>query len=220
MSQPFSRAPEPAPRPIDPGFSRPFKRRMQPHLVQETLRTLLRATRPVARKAQQYGGNLWRRSTRHPRAIAAATGAIGVTLLGVYALNASAGPGHSLCPVSYAKASGKRPAFILLMDSLPRATPGSELEIHYDVCGLPSGTPYSGHIQLSPTQRPAAKKKPALPAKPVAVSSFHDQANGVASRHREPLKLGTARPGTYSLELSITDNQGRERKRVQKVQVK
>ena len=106
------------------------------------------------------------------------------------------------------------------MDSLPRAAAGSELEIHYAVCGLPPGTPYRGHIQLSPSQRPAARKKPALSAKPVAVSSFRDKASGVASRHGEPLKLGSARPGTYSLELSITDNQGRERKRVQKVEVK
>jgi hypothetical protein len=218
MSQPFSRVPEPAPRPIDSGPSRPFKRRMQPRLVQEAWQSMLRGTRHYARRGRQYGGDLWRRSRRYPRAMAATAGAIGVTLIGVYALNASAGPAHSLCPASYAKSGGKRPPFLLLMDSQPRATSGSELEIHYDVCGLPSGTPYRGRIQLSPSQRSTSKKKPSAQLKPLVVT-FRDKASGVASRHGEPLKLGTARPGTYSLELSITDNQGRARKRVQKILV-
>jgi len=103
------------------------------------------------------------------------------------------------------------------MDRVPQVAAGSEVEIHYDVCGLPSGAAYRGRVQLT-QQRPTGKKKSAKP-KPLVVS-FRDQVDGVATRRHQPLDLGSTRPGTYTLEFSVADKQGRERKRVQKVVVK
>jgi hypothetical protein len=191
---------------------------MQPRLVREAWQSLLRGIRPYARRLQQTGQDGWRHAKRHPRALSAAGGTVTLMLIGVYALNATAGPGHSLCPASFGKPGGKRPAFLLLMDSLPRATSaGTELDVHYDVCGLASGTAYRGKIQLTP-QRPVRKKRPSSQLKPLVIT-FREKADGVASRHRKPFQLETTKPGAYTLELSITDNQGRERKRSQKIRV-
>jgi hypothetical protein len=197
MSQPFSRIP-------DPGTPRPFKRRLQPGVVQEALGRAMRS-------AQRYGKDLWLRGKRHPRTLALVGGTVALTLGGAYVLSAS---GRSLCPPP---GEGKTPRFLLLMDPVPRAAAGSELEIHYDVCGLRSDTPYRGRVRLS-QQSTGGKKKPVKP-KPLVVT-FKDTVDGPATRRSQELDLGTIKPGAYTLELSITDSQGRERKRLQKIQIK
>jgi len=208
MSDPFSGIP-------DPEMPRPTRRRFQPGLVQEALRALqesVRATMPVAqralRRAQQQAEDLWRRGKRNPRGFGVIGGAVALTLIGAYALSAS-GAARSLCPAG----DGKTPKFLVLMDSLPQVAAGSAVEIHYDVCGLPSGTAYRGRVRL--VQQWAGKRKSAKP-KPLVVS-FNDQVDGVATRRYRELNLASTKPGTYTLELSVRDKKGRERKRVQRL---
>jgi hypothetical protein len=208
MSQPFSGMP-------DPGIPRSTRRRFQPGVVQEALRAGLRGAQEGLRRAQRYGENLWQRRKRNPRAFALIGGAVALTLVGAYALSAS-GAGRSLCPPA-GEEGRKTPRFLLLMDPVPHPAAGSEVEIHYDVCGLPSGTAYRGRVQLS-QQRAGGKKKSAKP-KPLVVT-FKDQVDGLATRRRQLLVLGSTRPGAYTLELSVVDAQGRERKKLQKVVVK
>lgn len=209
MSQPFSGIP-------DPGAPRPFKRRFQPSVVQDMLRAALHGAQRhcdgALRGAKRYGQELWYRGKRHPRTVGIIGGAVAVTLVGAYALSAS-GAGRSLCPTGGPKA----PQFVLLMDPVLNPTAGSELDIHYDVCGLTSGTPYRGRAQLS-QQKPGGKsgKKRSPKPKPL-VAPFHGKVDGVATRLSQQLDLAYTKPGTYTLELSVVDNQGRERKRVQKV---
>jgi hypothetical protein len=220
MSNPFSGIPDPEP-------PRPPRRRFQPGLVQEALQALEETLRPALpkaqgafrraqwkakealRRAQRYGEDLWLRGKRKPRTFGLIGGAVALTLVGAYAVSAS-GAGRSLCPPKASK-------FLLLMDRVPQVAAGSEVEIHYDVCGLPSGTAYRGRVQLT-QQRPTGKKKSAK-LKPLVVS-FKDQVDGVATRRHQQLNLASTRPGAYTLELTVADNQGRERKRVQKVLVK
>jgi hypothetical protein len=143
-------------------------------------------------------------------------GAVTLTLVGAYTLSAS-GAGRSLCPsASSPSAAGQKPRFLLLMDQVPHAAAGSELEIYYDVCGLPSGTTYSGRVRLTAAQTAAKKKSPK--PKPLT-AAFKDKVDGPATRRLQQLELGTTRPGTYTLELSVVDTRGRERKRFQKVRV-
>jgi hypothetical protein len=221
MSNPFSGIPDPEP-------PRPPRRRFQPGLVQEALQALedtLRPAQPKAqealrraqrltkeglRRAQRYSQDLWLRGKRKPRTFGLIGGAIALTLVGAYALSAS-GAERSLCPPKASK-------FVLLMDRVPHVAAGSAVEIHYDVCGLPSGAAYRGRVQLTPQKATGKKKKSAKP-KPL-VFSFKDQVDGVASRRHQQLDLGAMRPGAYTLELSVADKQGRERKRVQKVLIK
>jgi hypothetical protein len=220
MSNPFSGIP-------DPGTPPPMRRRLQPAPVQEALRAMqdiLRAARPKAqgslrraqwaakdalRQAQRYGEELWRRGKRNPRTVGVIGGAVALTLIGAFALSAS-GAGRSLCPPT---SDRKTPPFLLLMDPVLQVTAGSEVEIHYDVCGLRSGTPYRGRLRLTQVKKGSAKPKP-------LVVSFKDQVDGVATRRQQELDLASTRPGTYTLELSVADNRGRERTRVQKVLVK
>jgi hypothetical protein len=216
MSQPFSGFP-------DPGAPRPTRRRFQPGVVQEALGEALRGAQAGLRRAQRYGEDLWLRRKRNPRTFGLIAGAIAVTLVGAYALSAS-GVGRSLCPpASKASASGSKaqkgrttPRFLLLMDPVAHPAAGSEVEIHYDVCGLRSGTPYRGRVRLS--QQKTGKKKSA-PPKPLIVT-FQDEVDGLATRRRQQLDLGSTKPGTYTLELTVVDNQGRERKRLQKLRIK
>jgi hypothetical protein len=186
--------------------------------VQENVREMWREARRRAegamRAARRHGGDIWRKGKRHPRALGITGAAVAVTLVGAYALSAS---GRSLCP-----SAGKASRFLLLMDQVPHATAGSELTINYDVCGLKSGTPFRGRVRLTQAAPAAPKKgKKKTAAKPkVVVVSFKDEADGPADRRRQELQLGSTKPGSYTLELSVTDNMGRERKRLQKLVVK
>jgi hypothetical protein len=212
MSQPFSGIP-------DPGSSSPFRRRSPQRVMQENLREMWREARRhsegAMRAAQRHCGDLWRKAKRHPRAFGLTGAAVAVTLVGAYALHAS---GRSLCPpVGEAKA----PRFLLLMDPVPHPTAGTEVTINYDVCGLKSGTPFRGRVRLTQALSPAKKGKKKPAAKPkVVVVNFQDETDGLADRRRQELQLGSAKPGSYTLELSVTDNLGRERKRLQKLVVK
>jgi len=221
MSNPFSGIP-------DPEAPRPIRRPSPPGVLQEALRALqdtLRPARPAAQKAiqrahrasqgalrgaQRQGKELWLRGQRNPRTVGVTAGAVALTLIGAFALSAS-GAGRSLCPPMK---DGKPSPFLLLMDPVSPVAAGSEVAIHYDVCGLRSGTPYRGRVRLA-----QQGKKGAAKPKPLTVS-FKDEVDGLATRREQELDLASTKPGTYTLELSVADNQGRERKKVQKVVVK
>jgi hypothetical protein len=211
MSQPFSEIP-------DPGFPR-RRRRFEPGIVQEAMQAATRNLQAAGREARRRGQDLWRRGKRHPRTIGLIGGAVAITLVGAYTLNAS-WAGRSLCPSqgeanSAAAKTGKTPRFLLLMDAVPHAKAGSELEIYYDVCGLKSGTAYRGRVRLL---QPRTVKKGSVKPKPLTVA-FQDKVDGPATRRVQQLELGSTKPGTYTIELSVTDSQGRERKRFQKILV-
>jgi hypothetical protein len=105
------------------------------------------------------------------------------------------------------------------MDKVPSPAARSELEIHYDVCGLPSGTSYRAKVRLSQQQPVGKKKKKSAQPKPVVVT-FQDKVDGPATRRHQELKLASLKPGSYTIELSVVDGKGRERKKVQKIVVK
>lgn len=234
MSNPFSGIP-------DPGAPRPFKRREQPKVVEETLRAMRQALRgmkealrPVlpaaqvalvraqrtasdaSRRAQRYGQDLWLRGRRNPRTVGVIAGGVALTLVGAYAVSAS-GAGRSLCPPT---SDRKSPEFVLLMDPVLQIPAGSKLELHYDVCGLKSGTPYAGKVRLAQQKATVKKKKKKSATPKPLVVTFKDKVDGVATRRHQELDLSQAKPGAYTLELSVADNRGRERKRAQKVVIK
>jgi hypothetical protein len=219
MTQPFSGIP-------DPGFPRWSRRGLQRRAVRESLQRVGRAARQYSqdlgrhsKNLGRYSKDLWQRGKRNPRMLGLIGGAVTLTLAGAYTLSAS-GVGPSLCPVprqaNSAKPKPQKMRFALLMDPVNHAAAGSELEIYYDVCGLPEGTPYRGRVQL--VQQRTGKKGSAKP-KPVTFT-FKDKADGLGTRRREEIELGSTAPGAYTIELSVVDSQGRERKRLQKIRLK
>jgi hypothetical protein len=225
MNDPFSGIP-------DPSTPRPTRRRFEPGLVHEALRALQETLRPVQsaalgavrraqragketlRRAQGYGKDLWFRGKRNPRTFGLVSGAIVLTLVGAYAVNASM-TARSLCPPP---SDGKKAKFVVLMDSVPKVAAGSAMEIHYDVCGLASGTPYRGRVQLVQQLPAGKKKKKSAKPKPLVIR-FRDQVDGVATRRQQQVSLASTKPGAYTVELVIADNNGRVRKKAQKVVV-
>ena len=219
MTTPFSGIP-------DPGFPRWSRRSLQRGAAREALQRAGRAARRYSQDLGRYSKDLgrhskdlWQRGKRNPRTLALIGGAVTLTLVGAYTLNAS-GAGPSLCPVPRQASSDSKPKtmrFALLMDPIPHPAAGSELEIYYDVCGLASGTPYRGRVQLI-QQRSGGKKRSAKP-KPL-VFTFQDKADGLGTRRREEFELDSAAAGAYTIELTVVDNKGRERKRLQKIRLK
>ena len=221
MTTPFSGVP-------DPGFPRWSRRSLHRGAARETLQRAGRAARRCSQNLGRYtkdlgrhSKDLWQRGKRNPRTLALVGGAVALTLVGAYTLNAS-GVGPSLCPVppqtSSPNAKPQKPMrFSVLMDPIAHPAAGSELEIYYDVCGLPSGTPYRGRVQLI-QQRSGGKKRSAKP-KPV-VFTFQDKADGLGTRRREEFELGSVPAGAYTIQLSVADNKGRERTRLQKIRLK
>jgi hypothetical protein len=181
-------------------------RRLRPY-SRERFRRGKRYAEAAWRRARRGGQELWLKAGRNPRMGAVAAGALVVTLAGAYALSAT-GSGRSLCPST---TEGTKPPFLLLMDPVPPAAAGGRIEVRYDICGLPSGIPYKGKIRL---QQKASGKKAAV--KPLVVK-FQDKVAGPADRREHRLELGSAKPGAYSLELTVVDDQGRVRKKVQKL---
>jgi hypothetical protein len=191
---------------------RATKQALRPALpvAQGALGRAQRGAKEASRRARWFAEDLWLRGKRNPRTAGVVGGAVALTLVAAFALSAS-GPGRSVCPPTIDRTT---PQFLLLMDPVLQIAAGSKVKVHYDVCGLPAGTTYVGHLRLV-RQRAAGTKKPAK-SKPL-VLSFKDQVDGVATRRQQELNLASTRPGTYTLELSVADNRGRERKRVQKI---
>lgn len=216
MSQPFLRIPEPE-------IPRPFKRRFQPNGMQLALRDTWNRTRrqgaEVWRSGKRHGAELWRRGKRHPRVLGMIGGAAALTLVGGYTLSAT-GSGRSLCATALETGSGskkaKTPRFLVLMEPVGAAAAGSDLELRYDVCGLPSGSAYRARLQI--TQQRVAKKGSAKPK--TLIVNFKDEVDGVATRREREVELRNLKPGAYNIELSVVDARGRERKTQRRMQLK
>ena len=231
MTQPFLRTPEPE-------IPRPFKRRFQPNGMQLAVRDTWNLVRRHGAEAwrngkrhgselwwssKRHGAELWRQGKRHPRIIGMIGGAAALTLVGGYTLSAT-GSGRSLCATALETGSpgskkAKTPRFLVLMEPVGAAAAGSDLEVRYDVCGLPSGTAYRGRLEI--TQQQAAKKNKKSSAKPKKlIVNFKDEVDGVATRREREVELRNLKPGTYTIQLSIVDDRDRERTTQRKMQLK
>jgi hypothetical protein len=214
MTQPFSRIPEPE-------IPRPFKRRLQPtgipQAVLDAWGRVKRQSGELWRQGKRQGEELWRKGKRHPRMLGMIGGAAALTVVGAYTLSAT-GSGHSLCASALGAKNAKTPKFVVLMEPIGSAAVGSDLEIRYDVCGLPSGSDYRGRVEI--TQRVVTKKKKGSPKPKSLAVNFKDESDGLATSKEEEVELRNLKPGAYTLQLTVVDKQGRERKALQKIQLK
>ncbi len=106
--------------------------------------------------------------------------------------------------------------FLVLLDPPGQVAAGERLDLRYDVCGLDRGSTYT--VQVRVARRDGLlgrvlRKRPALGV------TFRERADGPATRRHRTIGLDAARQGEYTLEMTVTDNQGRRRTRSGQLQV-
>jgi len=178
-------------------------------------RALRRATasiQPGARALGDFVGQHGRRMARAARRTLTSRGStvsmasafiIAVAVLTFTAFRRTGGAGHSdsRCPTGVAM-DGKRP-FGVLVDDIGSTPQGSDLNVHFDVCGLAEGTPFK--VKMSMVRdgtRHAADRMTA---------NFDDTSVGMGTRRVHSLAVASLPAGSYRLTVIVTDDKGRKR---------
>jgi hypothetical protein len=129
--------------------------------------------------------------------------AVAVLTFSAFRMTSGAARNQSRCPTGVAM-DGKRP-FGVLLDSLGNAAQGSDLLVHYDVCGLEAGTAFKVRMSVVREGRGHAADR--------MTSSFDDNAVGTGTRRQHLLAVAALPAGSYRLTVVVTDEKGRRRDR-------
>jgi hypothetical protein len=116
-------------------------------------------------------------------------------------MTAGAAHSQSRCPTELAS-DGKRP-FGVLVDSIAPSPQGSDINVHFDVCGLNEGSPFKVRMSMvRDGSRHAADRMTA---------NFDDVATGIGTRRQHSLAVATLPAGSYRLTVVVTDDRSRRR---------
>jgi hypothetical protein len=129
--------------------------------------------------------------------------AVAVLTFSAFRRTSGAARSDSRCPTEAAM-DGKRP-FGVLLDSLGTAPQGSDLVVHYDVCGLEKGTPYKVKMSIVREGRGHAADR--------MTANFDDSSTGIGMRRQHMLAVAPLPAGSYRLTVVVTDDRGRKRDR-------
>jgi hypothetical protein len=127
--------------------------------------------------------------------------AVAVLTFSAFRMTSGSARTDSRCPVGVAM-DGKRP-FGVLVDSLGSAPQGSDLVVHYDVCGLDQGTAFKVRMSVLREGRGHAADR--------MTASFDDSATGVGTRRQHLLAVAALPAGSYRLTVAVIDDKGRRR---------
>lgn len=106
-------------------------------------------------------------------------------------------------------APARAPALSLMVDAVGMQSAGSDLDVYYDVCGLQPGDSYTARIVAS---RNESGLRRLLGTGVVPVTTSYDEtANGAAVRRHRTLDAPHFVPGSYRLDVVVTDARGRTR---------
>ncbi len=126
---------------------------------------------------------------------------------------------RSTCPVvagapagaqdSSAAASAAVPAapFDVRLDGLGRRPPGRDLDVYYDVCGLPAGRV---KMRFVVTKQESGLKRLFNGAEPIVVS-YDDEIAGPRARRHRAIPFGDMPAGSYVMDVVVHDGKGRRR---------
>jgi hypothetical protein len=127
--------------------------------------------------------------------------AVAVLTFSAFRMTSGAGRSDSRCPTGVAM-DGKRP-FGVLVDSLGDAPRGSDVAVHYDVCGLETGAAFKAKMSLVREGRGHGADR--------MTASFDDNATGIGTRRQHLLAVASLPAGSYHLTVVVTDDKGRKR---------
>ncbi len=127
--------------------------------------------------------------------------AVAVLTFTAFRRTGGAGRSDSRCPTGVAM-DGKRP-FGVLVDDIGNTTQGSDLNVHFDVCGLAEGTPFK--VKMSMVRDGARHAADRMTA------NFDDTSAGIGTRRVHSLAVASLPAGSYRLTVIVTDDKGRKR---------
>ena len=91
----------------------------------------------------------------------------------------------------------------MLVDSIGNGPQGSDVSVHFDVCGLTEGTPFKVRMSLIRDGSRHVTDR--------MTATFDDAATGIGTRRQHALAVATLPAGSYRLTVSVTDDKGRRR---------
>ena len=97
---------------------------------------------------------------------------------------------------------------------------GEEMQLYYEVVGLPAGGDYSTQVAVKRGKGGGGFLKKIFGGGGSALSvKFQEHANASTAAVRRTLSLAKLKPGDYTLEVSVTDGAGRTDKRAEQFEV-
>ena len=94
------------------------------------------------------------------------------------------------------------------------------MQLYYEVAGLPTGADYSTQVAVKKGKGGGGLLKKIFGGGGSAISvKFQEHAAAPTTAVRRTLSLQKLQPGDYTLEVTVTDPQGRSDKRVERFQV-
>ena len=166
------------------------------------------ASRAVRRLVERDGKKIWswmkRTLTSRGSTLSMASAfiiAVAVLTFSAFRMTAGAAHSQSRCPTDLAS-DGRRP-FGVLVDSIGSSAQGSDVNVHFDVCGLNEGALFKVRMSvIRDGGRHAADRMTA---------NFDDVATGIGTRRQHSLAVATLPAGSYRLTVVVTDERGHRR---------
>jgi hypothetical protein len=119
----------------------------------------------------------------------------------------SAAPAAAAAPSASPSATR---SFAVMMDAVNTISAGGSVDVYYDVCGLEKGIPLTTRIAVAKNE--SGLRRLFGSVAPVIVT-YDETARGPATRRHRTLDLGALPAGSYTLALTVSDDQGRRRER-------
>ncbi|HUF27687.1 MAG TPA: protein kinase [Gemmatimonadaceae bacterium] len=112
--------------------------------------------------------------------------------------------------------AGSARAWSVLLDSPPARAGGGSMVIHYDVCGLDRGTPYTAELSVG---RAGGAIRRLLGGAPPLSERHEERATGPATRRHRSIDLRTLDSGSYVVELVVTTADGRRLRQTRELRI-
>ena len=155
------------------------------------------------------------------------TASIGITAVAAYYTFHFVTMHRSRCPQANASTAtmaledsahhGRPGGFSLLVDALGTRRAGSDLDIYYDVCGLEEGAAFTTRVSVVKNES-GLRRLFGSSVDPIAVS-YDETARGPAIRRHRALSFEAMPPGSYTVDIVVTDGSGRRREKDLEFQV-